>query len=166
MGSYVATFTSLLTIVPGLPQTTTSTPAYTATGAIITAHITRAESLINAKIAKRYSVPISPAPPLLTALTEDITAYYTYRSVYSQDNHNRLEYFEELKKDAFATLEMIREGDVDLVNSAGSVIAERTDEADSICDSNTKNYTPAFGVDDPLDWKFDDDLLDAIADER
>jgi len=165
-GSYVSTGTTLLLIVPGLPQTTTITPAYTQTVAMINAHLTRAEALVNAKISKRYDVPVSPAPPLLVAITEDITAYYTYRSCYSQDNHNRLEYFADLRDEAFKELDDIREGMIDLVYTSGSVVAERTDEATNIVDSNTKNYTPAFDVDDALNWKFDDDLIDHISDSR
>ena len=155
-----ASTTSILLILPGLANTTTVT-------GVITRHITRADSLIDAKISKRYAVPISPTPPLLGSISEDITSYYTFRTFYTQDNTNKTEYFADLRDDAMATLDEIREGKIDLVNTAGSIIAERTDESTSgILDSTTKDYQPFFDVDDELNWKFDDDLIDDIGDNR
>ena len=155
-----ASTTSILLILPGLANTTTVT-------GVITRHIVRADALIDAKISKRYAVPISPTPPLLGSISEDITAYYTFRTFYTQDNTNKTEYFADLRNDAIATLDEIREGKIDLVNTAGSIIAERTEESTSgILDSTTKDYQPFFDVDDELDWKFDADLLDDIGDNR
>lgn len=152
--------TSILLIFPGLANTSTVTN-------VITRHITRADALIDSKISKRYSVPISPTPPLLGSLSEDISVYYTYRSFYTSDNSNRTEYFAELRDHAIATLDEIREGKIDIVNTAGSLITERDEESTTgILDSTTKDYQPFFDVDDELDWKFDADRLDDVADKR
>jgi len=161
-----SSLTAILTIVPGLPQTTSSNQ-YSTTSAIVGKHITRSDALINGMLAKRYPVPISPTPPLLSKLSEDIAAYYTYRSSYTQDNHNKLEYFEELKEDAFSELKLIREGDVDLIDTAGGLIAERTaDLENSIVDSTDADFAPYFDIDDPLDWKFDPDAISGVKDRR
>ena len=155
-----ASSTSILLIVPGLVNQTSVT-------GVIDRHISRADALIDAKISKRYSTPLSPTPPLLGALSEDIVVYYTFRSFYTQDNTNRTEYFEELKDKALSTLDEIRDGKIDLVNTAGSLIAERTSESTiGILDSTTKDYQTFFDVDDELDWKFDTDLTDSIAGNR
>lgn len=161
-----SSLSSILLILPGLPQTDVNGSGYTETAAVVNRHITRADSLIDTKIAKRYSTPITPSPPMLTTLSEDITAYFTYRSFYTQDNHSKSEYFEELYRLALDSLEQIREGDMDLVGTTGSIIPERTDEADSLVDSTDKNYQPYFDVDSEFNWKFDEDLLDDIKGKR
>lgn len=156
---------SILLILPGLPQTSTDA-GYSVSAAVIGRHITRADGLIDASISKRYAVPISPTPPLLASLSEDITSYYSYRSFYTQDNYNKNDYLAELKDDAIKTLNDIREGVINLVDTAGSMIAETTSAESSIVDSTTKDYQPFFDVDDDLEWKFDDDLLDSKRGDR
>ena len=155
-----ASSTSILLVLPGLANTTSVT-------GVIDRHIVRADALINAKISKRYSTPISPTPPLLASLSEDITCYYTYRSFYTSDNSNRTEYFAELCEKAFETIDEIRDGKIDLVNTAGSLIGEVSSESTSgILDSTNKDYQPFFDVDDELSWEFDADLLDDVAGNR
>ena len=146
-------------ILPDLANTLTTTD-------VINRHIARADALINSKITSRYETPISPTPPLLALLSEDITVFYTYRSFYRQDNSNRTDYLD-TAKEAFATLDEIRDGKLDLTDFAGAQLAERTEEATAgILDSTTKDYQPIFDVDDELDWKIDVDLLDDVADKR
>jgi hypothetical protein len=152
--------TSIILIVPGLADTSTMTD-------VILRHITRADALINAKISKRYVVPITPTPPLLGSLSEDITSAYTYRSFYQKDNLNKSEYYGELTAEAFATLDEIRDGKMDLVDASGGVIAESTVESDSgVIDSTTKDYQSFFDVDDELNHHFDADDLNAVRDKR
>ncbi|MFA5380041.1 MAG: phage protein Gp36 family protein [Dehalococcoidia bacterium] len=151
--------TSILLILPDLPDTATTTD-------VINRHITRADALINAKITSRYETPIAPTPPLLGSLSEDIVTFYSYRSYYRQDNSNRTDFLDSAKE-AFATLDEIRDGKIDLVDSSGSQIAERSEEATGgILDSTTKDYQPFFDVDDELDHAFDDDLIDNVMDKR
>lgn len=152
--------TSILLIIPGLAETSTVTD-------LVSRHIARADAIIDSKITRRYATPISPTPPLLGSLSEDIASYYTYRSFYRQDNANRTEQLAELADMAFKTLDEIRDGKLDLVDSSGSQIGERTAEASiGILDSTTKDYQPFFDVDDELNHKFDADLIDDIADHR
>ena len=160
-----ASTTSILLVVPGLPQTTTAT-GYTACAAVVDRHIARADALINSKISKRYSTPITPTPPLLASLSEDITTYYSYRSFYSQDNYNKYDNFDELKNMALDTLEQLRQGEIDLVDSSGGVIPEREGGEVSILDSNTKDSPSFFDIDDSTEWKFNDDLMDTVEDGR
>jgi len=158
--------TSILGFIPDLPQTNTMA-GYTATAAIITAHITRADNLINAKISNRYDVSafVSNPPPLLISLSEDITTFYTFRSLYSSDNQNFNEWTDKFK-DAITMLTEIHDSEMDLVGSTGSVLPERTETAHIMIDSNTKNYTPAFGEDDSLDWSVDSEKLSDLTSDR
>jgi phage gp36-like protein len=159
---------NMLVVLPGLPQTTTGA-GYTSTSAIVSAHIARADNLINGKIANRYNVTQFSAtaiPPLLAMISEDITGFYTYRSLYSSDNQNFNEWTDKFK-DAFEFLEQIRKGEVSLVDSSGVLIAEIESDGnvDSV-NSNTKNFQPFFDEDDPLAWKIDEDKKDGISDNR
>lgn len=161
-----ASLSSILLIVPGLPQTTTAA-GYSLTSAVVGRHISRADALIDSKITRRYETPISPTPPLLGALSEDLTSAYSYRSFYTQDNHNKGDYYDQLIAEAMKTLDDIRDGKMDLTDANGDPIGERTQEATSgILDSTTKDYQPFFDVDDELNWKFDSDLLDAVKGRR
>lgn len=157
--------TAITNIIPGLPQTTSSN-GYSETSLVIGTHITRSDAFINGKIFKRYAVPISPTPPLLANLSEDLTSYYAYRSFYTQDNLNQLEFYDELRATVMDTLEQIREGKLDLFDTAGSEISEKITTSGKIADSTHKDYQPFFDIDDSFNWKFDDDLKSDVDDKR
>lgn len=162
-----STATSILIILPGLPQTTTSS-GYTATAALIGSHITRADNIINGKIARRYDVGgfVSSAPPLLQTVSEDIASYFSYRSLYSSDNQNFNEWTDKFK-DAMTILDEILNGDLDLVDSSGNLISEReSTTTNGEVDSNTIDTQSFFDVDEPTEWAFDSDMLDTVAGNR
>ena len=150
-----STYTSIYTIVPGLAQTTT-------VQSLVGSHITRADSLIDAFVGKRYTLPFAKVPPLVRSISEDIVTYYTYRSYYTADNLRKLDYFEELRGGAMDTLRMIAKGDIELFDTSGSSSIADT----QLVEGTHEDYTPIFDVDDPLDWKVDSELLDAIRDGR
>ena len=152
--------TAILIVCPGMADTSTVSE-------VISRHIVRADAVIDGKLSKRYSVPFSPTPPMLAVLSEDIATYYTYKTYYRNDNTNRLEDQKEIYTEAMVILDEIRDGKIDLVNTAGSVIAENTvDTETGVLDSTTKDYQPMFDVDSELNWSFDSDLIDDIADKR
>ena len=156
---------NILTIVPNLPQADGEL-GYTQATAVIAHHQVRAGGIINSMLSRRYSVPFSPVPDMIMQIEEDIVIYYVYRSFYTADNFNKVDYFEELKDDGVELLKQIMAGDIDLVNTAGSAMPENATEDDLILDSNTKDSKSFFDIDDSLSWAFDSDQLDAISDER
>lgn len=160
MGTY-ATVTTILTNYPALPQTST-TSRYQETLNILSNSIDHAEADINASIAKRYSVPFTAGsvPPLITQLTGDLAAYYTFRAKYMRDSHNVSDWVKELKDEVDEKIKMIVDGDLDLVDTAGSLITERTENTKIV--SNTMNYQPFFDVDSATSWRTAPDRLDAI----
>lgn len=163
-----ATSTSILLLLPGLPQTT-STNGYTETVALIDPHITRADNIINGKIAQRYSISgfntSGSVPPMLKTLSEDIASYFTYRSLYSSDNQNFNEWTDKFKM-AVEMLDQIRESELDLVNSTGAIIPDRTTATIDKIISTTEDYQPFFDIDEPTDWKNDEDREDEVKDAR
>lgn len=163
-----STNTSILLLLPGLQQTTTEA-GYTETSALIASHVARADTVINAKIAKRYDVSgfntTGSVPPMLKTISEDMASYYSYRSLYSSDNQNFNEWTDKFKE-AMELLDEIRDGDIDLVNTTGSVIQERTSATLDKIIANNENHQTFFDIDDPLDWDFDEDRKDEVKDAR
>ncbi len=163
-----STNTTILTLLPGMPQTSTSN-GYTATTTLIDEHINRADNVINAKIAQRYAVgsfnTSGSVPPLLKTISEDIASYFTFRSEFGGDNQNDNEWTDKFK-DAIELLDQLREGDIDLVNTTGSIIDERTTSAVDIISSTHIDYQPFFDEDSVTSWKVDDDKISSIEDNR
>ena len=161
-----STNTSILFILPGLPQTDT-TEGYTTTVAIIEDHIDRADNIINSKIVKRFDVSqfATEVPPMLKTLSEDISSYFTYRSLYSGDNQNFNEWTDKFNM-AMELLNELKEGEIDLVDDSGNIIEDRTTATIDRIVSSTEDYQPFFDEDDPLDWKLDDEKKDSIKDAR
>jgi hypothetical protein len=164
-----ATATTVISLLPILPQTSTSS-GYTATTSLVTSHISRADNIINGKIVKRYDISgfdtTGSVPPILISLSEDITSYFTMRSYFSSDNQNENEWVDKFLL-AKETLDMLREGDMDLFDTAGSLIPEReTDLGDGLVVSSTEEYQSFFDEDEPINWKVDDDKLTSIRDAR
>jgi len=152
---YINTATSILPLLPGLPQTNT-VAGYSATVSRIASHITRAEAYVNAKISSRYDVSSftsTAVPPILKTLTEDISSYYTLRSVYTGDNQNVSEWVETFSE-ALEMLDAIRDGKMDLIDSDGSLIGAST--STFVVESTTEDLTPSFDESDPIDWEVDE----------
>ena len=163
-----ATGTTILTLLPGLPQSLGSA-GYDRVISLVDSHVDRADNLVNAKISNRYNVSgfntSGSVPPVLRTLSEDITAYYSYRSLFSSDGQNDNEWTDKCK-DAIDILNEIREGTMDLVDSSGSMIATRASATVDDIGSTTEDWTATFGEDDPLSWVVDSDKLDSIKDDR
>lgn len=153
-----STSTSILSQLPGLPQTSGAS-GYTSTLSLIASHITRADNLINGKIASRYDVSsfndtTTSIPPLLTSISEDIAAYYTFRSQFSGDNYNINEWVEKYQE-CIQKLDEIRNGDMDLVDTDHNLIGGSSTTL--TIQSNTDTFTPTFDEGPVLDWSVDGD---------
>lgn len=154
-----ATTTAILTLFPGLPQTSTSS-GYSVTVALIAQHITKADSVINGKISSRYDVSdFSATPALLQHISEDVAGYYTHRSIYSGDDQNTNEWTDKLKE-AMMWLDEIREGKMDLTDAADALIGD--DSTVFTVSSNTEDYDLTFNTGDPVNWEVDPDYLDTL----
>jgi len=158
------TYTSIITINPLLPATG-ATGFTTTMVTMIQAHEVRAGGIIDMYCARRFDLPFSPVPPAIRAIAEDITSYFVFRSYFTMDNANKSEYFEQYAR-AVTDLEKIQKGEVDLVNTDGSLVTVNSADEQSLLDSTSLEYNSFFNVDDELDWKFDDDLKISITDER
>ena len=159
--------TATLQLFPGLPQTTTST-GYSETVVLVTNHQARADAFVDSFLARRYTTPLgatsASAPPLVKQLSQDVCAYYTYRSLFMKDNINKSDWVEDLWAEAKKTLIAIRDGEQDITGSTGAVVVEI--HADTKVDANFETWAPIFNMDEPTSQSVDSDRLQDISDQR
>jgi phage gp36-like protein len=159
MGDY-ATTTSFPQLLPYILQGNSVSDA---TGvAIIAAHITRAEGVVKAYVANRYSLPFAVVPPILRTLSEDLASYYTIRASYVQDGERKNEFLPSYK-DAMSMLEQIRDGKMPLALTDGSMVSQN---ANSRYKSSTEQYSPIFNLDSEEAWDADPDQISDITSGR
>lgn len=166
MGDY-ATTTSISELLPNFLKSNTTLSDIEGTN-IFSRHVTRAEGIINASLAGRYSLPFivgtttTNVPPKVRTVAEDIASYFAIRGAYTQDgeidNKFRNEY-----KTALEWLEAVRDGEDNLAYTNGSLVPQ---QATVRFQSTTKNYTPIFKLDEPSSWQVDPDQIDDIANSR
>ena len=167
MGKYATTtsFTNLL------PFFLASNSASDTTGVgIISAHIDRAEAVVNSYLVARYDVRSwtqtsasgANVPPMVRTVAEDLTSYYSIRGAHVKDgeisNKSLPDY-----KEIMGTLKMMADGKMALADTNGSLVATRSA---SMFLSNTKDFAPTFDLDDPEKWKVDQDRLSEIDGDR
>lgn len=141
------------------PQTST-TQRYTETTALITAKIARADAMINSYVGRRYSVPFVAVPPVIEQISVDLTAYLALTAKFTRDNHNTNDWVELIGKDCKEQLELIRDRKIDLVDSSGAVLTERTSASRIV--SSTQDFQPFADLDEQTEWRVPTDRLNAI----
>jgi len=141
------------------PQTTT-VQRYTETSALITAKIPRADATIDSYCARRYTTPFDPVPPKIIDISVKLSTYYALQSKFTRDSHNTNDWVQLVGEEAIKDLEMIRDRDIDLVNTAGALLTEK--QADSRILSSTEDYQPFADVDTVTSWAVDTDRLNTI----
>lgn len=137
----------------------------TATTAIADQCITWAEDEINKKLSKRYDISnfLASVPPLVQSLTEQMSLgfFYDQESRGGNESQTRADrYFKRVKDN----LNMLVNGELDIVDSAGSIIARRSGVKGVL--SNTSDYTQTFAEDSELNWAVDSDKVSDIQDSR
>jgi len=88
-----------------------------ASASIVSSYIAKAESIIDGYAARRYTLPFTDTPPLVTELAKDLTICYTLMDGYTQDNNNRNAWVGDKLKDIYETLERVGNGSIQLVHS-------------------------------------------------
>lgn len=153
MGQYATTTAIQHLLVNYLEGNSTGSDPFAASTA--SKHIERAEARIHSELAARYSLPISPTPPELRRLAEDISCYYLIRASNYQSGQRKSEYLEEFKS-ALDYLKLISDGEKNLTYTDGSVVQPLSSNHFV---SDKTNYTPIFGLDDPDQWQRDEDEI-------
>lgn len=163
MGDYIST-TNVLTMMPQLPATGEGS---TATGALISQTVLRAEAIVRSYIANRYSLPFAVVPIQVREESLALAVYYTYKYQYAQDNMNTNAFVERddgASNNVFKNLENIRDGKQWLTLTNGSALAYKAGIRG--VRGTHKDYQPVFDMDSITSSCVDEDLLDDIADNR
>lgn len=160
MGTY-ATTTSIGEILPGFLKGNTTTMDDPGTK-IFSRLIDDAEAEINGVLANKYSMPFTTVPPLLRALAGHMAAGMAIRNGFSVDSIRRNQYLDDYKR-SFEILDKLGKGEMKLTLTDGSLAPVNSTGRFL---SNTENYTPIFGLDDPDKWERDQDEIDDQEDAR
>lgn len=145
-------------ILPEIGSVTTLTSAHIAQFA------GQAESIINAKIIQRYSLPITREVPLLQTLSTDISIYYLLSRRLFTANQLQNSPWPDRYKEAMEILEEVATGKLDLVDSSGAILGGRTDQA--LAFSTTQDNVPTFWEGAWPDQQMDVDKIESEAERR
>jgi len=116
-----------------------------------------AESFIDAYVSRRYVVPLNPVPSLITQIASDLSIFNMMVEKLPQVP----DFFQPRYDRAIKTLEMIRDGKMDLTSQ--TIVTTGDQEAWS----STMAYHPAFSpVLNPIDQAVDADQIGADQDDR
>jgi len=153
----MADYTSVAAVLALVPMVGSVTSVMSAD---IVTFINAAESIVNAKVSKAYTVPVTPAPPLLETLTVDLTVYRLLSlRFFTQEQMNRSVWPDRFKE-SLAILNDIGAGKVPLLTGSGTVI--ESDKGAAAMSSSTLNYQQTFTEDDPERSFVDTDKITAI----
>ena len=106
---------------------------------------------------------MSAAAWLIRTLSADLASAWTYRAYFPKDSAAVNDWPERFEKQAMEQLKLIREGEMDLSDTAGSLLTER-DESTKIASSTP--YPPDFGHGDSPTWRVSTEKLSDEADAR
>ena len=162
-------FTETVALLPGLPQTTTEA-GWTQTAALISSTSVHVGAYIDGYCARRYAVPLNGAtvatdavPPLIRLIAIDLTAYRVFRAAFPRDSVSLNEWVDKYNE-AKEELQLIRDGELDLTDTAGGYLAVR--DVTTTVDGSHDSYAPVFQMDTSTGWRVDPDLLTNISDNR
>jgi len=130
---------------------------------LVSAFINPAEAEMNSRLSRRYTVPVPGTIPLLQAIADDLSVYRALsRRVFSQDQLKESAWPDRFKE-SMDVLNEIASGKIFLVDSAGAIIATKTNVANA--QTNNMTYQSTFHeggswADQIKDKDKTDDLLD------
>lgn len=121
-------------------------------------YIAQADSFIDAYLAARYTVPVSPTPMLLTQLSSDLSIF----NIMAEKSGNIPEWMDKRYERCLKTLEMLRDGE--MILSSASVVESG---GDNFAWSSGMGYHGIFSpVINDLDQAPDSDRTRVDLDER
>jgi hypothetical protein len=162
VGTY-ATTTTLDTLMIG-------TTFDTATTNVAAECIRWSEDEIIKYLSKRYDISAAAfqtstsIPPIVRTWCERMAQGYLHMEL-SRGGKEALSRGEKMIQMVLDNLEMVKDGELDILNTAGSSITENSNSSMTVL-ANTDSYAQTFDEDEALDWTVDADKLELISDER
>lgn len=164
MGLY-ATTTALQTMMVGVTFNT-------ATSALASALIDRAERRVNSVLALRYNLSsayfqtTTSIPPQVREWSAQLAEGWMWQAnSRGGAGKESMARGKELINQVLADLKAIQEYKMELTDTAGSLILDATDTSYRVL-CNTSDYTPTFDEGDELSWQVDKDKLDDISNTK
>lgn len=127
-------------------------------------YIRFAESEVDAKLAARYTLPFSATPPVVRAIATEKALIKVLDRFFTGQTEDENDWRNVRKKECDALLQGIVDGEITLVNSAGTVLGPRADIHNIL--SSTDNYAPTFGHGSSIVEEVDPDRIQDEEDER
>lgn len=125
---------------------------------VMSSFIVPADSFIDAYLAARYAVPVTPTPPLLTRLSADLSVF----NILAEKSGNIPEWMDKRYERCLKTLEELRDGN--MVLSSASIVESG---GDNFAWSSGMGYHGIFSpVINDLDQAPDSDRTRVDLDER
>lgn len=124
----------------------------------------RAEAQVNGFIVRKYALPLASQSPLITTIATDLACYEILAKRMFTAGQLKDSPWPGRFKEAMETLEKISDGEIPLVDTAGTLIPGRTD-VDRVW-SNTMGYSPTFNEGPVINQRIDPDKLDDIQDAQ
>lgn len=135
-----------------------------ATTSLATDMIEDAEAEVDKYLSNRYDLSGSPfntsttIPPIVKTCCKWLAMGYMYQQLARGAASERAK---DLIDRATGNLKMISEFKMNVLDSAGSVVAEGSTSSYRV-QCNTTDYSSTFNEDDELNWAIDEDKLDDI----
>lgn len=165
MGTF-ATTTALATMMPGI-SFSASTTAATADKCV-----SRAEARVKSVLARRYDLASAyfststSIPPQVREWTEQMGEGFLWQALSRGGaGQEAMKRGKGLIDGVMDDLKLLAEFELDLCDTAGSVILDMSDTSSRVL-CNTRDYTPTFDEGDELGWVADPDKLEDIADAK
>lgn len=127
-------------------------------------YIRFAESEVDAKLAARYTLPFSETPPVIRSIATEKALIKVLDRFFTGQTEDENDWRNVRKKECDALLQGIVDGEITLVNSAGTVLGPRADIHSIL--SSTNNYTPTFSHGSSIVEEVDPDRIQDEEDER
>lgn len=160
-----ATLPVSYTSVPYILLTVPEVGSHSNTTSASLAHYAgKAEAEINGRINKLYQLPFGVDVPLLTTLATDLAVYYTLTRRPLVNPQSKSDPWLQKFKESRDLLDKIASGEIQLIDSNGSAIAQSTTIMDF--HSTTKDYLPTMHEAEPEDWVQDPDKVQDALDDR
>lgn len=135
----------------------------TVTSVHIGGEIGKVQASIDAKLARRYSVPFASAPPIIVAIATDLSAKSILEKRVYNTNRTADEKLVTGYEWAMDMLDALACGSATLVDSAGAIVSGRTDTAQVW---SSTDYNPTMHEGAWADMVVDPDKLDDIEADR
>lgn len=129
-----------------------------ATTEVQSVYVYDSEGIVDSFLQARYTTPVTPVPPLITAITSDLTIH----KLFAEKSGNVPEWMDKRYDRAMELLKMLRDGEI-LLPSSASLVAS----GDNFAWSSGQGYHPIFSpVLGELNQTPDSDLVESEINDR